>query len=114
MTACSFAVSAHVCWNWAARAAPTAIPRFIPDRTLSTSRSLDMRRPGSIRRHCLAAYLPTPLTHFTSGPILRPLPTTEDLLRGAHHAPETFPKQINTRVGRLQHCVGDSAQRFSS
>jgi hypothetical protein len=35
MTACSFAVSAHVFWNWAVRAARTAIPLFILDRTLS-------------------------------------------------------------------------------
>jgi hypothetical protein len=44
MTACSFAVSAHVCWNWAVRAARTAIPLFILGHTLSTCRSLDMRR----------------------------------------------------------------------
>src|ERR1700736_3276617 len=50
MTACSFAVSDHVCWNWAVRAARTAIPLFILGRTLSTCRSLDMRRLGSIRR----------------------------------------------------------------
>ena len=50
MTACSFAVSAHGCWSWAAKAARTAIPRFIPGRTWSTCRSLDMRRLGSIRR----------------------------------------------------------------
>src|ERR1039458_9344164 len=54
MTACSFAVSAHVCWNWAVRAARTAIPLFILGRTLSTCRSLDMRRLGSIRRFCRA------------------------------------------------------------
>src|SRR6266849_4230257 len=54
MTACSFAVSAHVWWNWAARAARTAIPPSIRCRTLSTCRSLDMRRLGSIRRHCRA------------------------------------------------------------
>src|ERR1017187_6139931 len=52
MTACSFAVSAHVCWNWAARAARTAIPLFILGPTLSTCRSLDMRRLESIRRPC--------------------------------------------------------------
>src|ERR1051326_1183653 len=52
MTACSFAVSAHVCWNWAVRAARTAIPRFIPGRTWSTCRSLGMRRLESIRRTC--------------------------------------------------------------
>src|ERR1022692_914231 len=52
MTACSFAVLAHVCWNWGARAARTAIPLFILGRTLSTCRSLDMRRLGSIRRPC--------------------------------------------------------------
>src|ERR1700677_4370008 len=50
MTACSFAVSAHVCWNSAVRAARTAIPLFILGHTLSTCRSLDTRRPGSIRR----------------------------------------------------------------
>src|SRR5258708_25038825 len=50
MTACSFAVGAHVCWNWAVRAARTAIPRFILGHTLSTCRSLDMRRLGSIRK----------------------------------------------------------------
>src|SRR5580693_323631 len=50
MTACSFVVSAHVCWNWAVRAARTAIPLFILGRTLSTCRSLDMRRLGSICR----------------------------------------------------------------
>src|SRR5271156_4429651 len=50
MTACSFAVLAHVCWNWAVRAARNAIPLFILGRTLSTCRSLDMRRLGSIRR----------------------------------------------------------------
>src|SRR3954464_2269122 len=48
MTACSFAVSAHVCWNWAVRAAQTAIPLSILGRTLSTCRSLDMRRLGYI------------------------------------------------------------------
>src|SRR5580698_148630 len=53
MTACSFAVSAHVYWNWAARAARTALPRFILGPTLSTCRSLDMRRLGSIRRVCV-------------------------------------------------------------
>src|SRR5580658_7571703 len=52
MTACSFAVSAHVCWNWAVRAAPTAIPLFILAPMLNMSRSLDTRRPGSIRRPC--------------------------------------------------------------
>src|SRR5580704_17617057 len=50
MTACSCAVSAHECWNWAVRAARTAIPLFIPGHTSSTCRSLDMRRLGSIRR----------------------------------------------------------------
>src|SRR5437660_11535234 len=54
MTACSFAVSAHVYWNWAVRAARTAIPLFILGRTLSTCRSLDMRHLGSIRRPCTA------------------------------------------------------------
>src|ERR1700722_10846063 len=53
MTACSFAVSAHVCWNWAARAARTAIPLFTLGHTLSTCRSSDMRRLGSIRRFCV-------------------------------------------------------------
>src|ERR1700690_1648918 len=53
MTACSFAVSAHVCWNWAVRAARTAIPLFILGHTLSTCRSWDMRRLGSIRRACV-------------------------------------------------------------
>src|ERR1700730_75641 len=60
MTACSFAVSAHVFWNWAARAARTAIPLFILGRTLSTCRSLDMRRLGSIRRFCRAFVLGAP------------------------------------------------------
>src|ERR1700751_2796245 len=55
MTACSFAVSAHVCWNWAVKAARTAIPLFILGHTLSTCKSLDMKRLGSIRR--LAALL---------------------------------------------------------
>src|SRR5271154_3828654 len=50
MTACSFAVSAQVCWNWAARTARTAILLFILGHTLSTCKSLDMRRLGSIRR----------------------------------------------------------------
>src|ERR1700692_4143738 len=50
MTACSFVVSVPVCWNWAVRAARTTIPLFIPDRTLSTCRSLDMRRRGYIPR----------------------------------------------------------------
>src|SRR5438132_4787541 len=45
---------AHVCWNWGARAARTAIPLFILGHTLSTCRSLDMRRLGSIRRPCRA------------------------------------------------------------
>src|SRR5260370_24819294 len=54
MTACSFAVSAHVCWNWAVRAARTAIPLFILGHTLSTCRSLDMRRLGFIRKFCRA------------------------------------------------------------
>src|SRR5437660_4087656 len=54
MTACSCAVSAHVCWNWAVRAARTAIPLFILGHTLSTCRSLDMRRLGSIRKPCRA------------------------------------------------------------
>src|SRR5882762_2480744 len=54
MTACSFAVWAQVCWNWAVRAARTAIPLFIQGRMLSTCRSLDMRRLGSIRRPCWA------------------------------------------------------------
>src|SRR5580704_15173260 len=58
MTACSFAVSAHVCWNWAARAAPTALPLFTLGRTLSTCRSLDMKRLGSIRRACSACMGP--------------------------------------------------------
>jgi hypothetical protein len=52
MTACSFVVSDHVCWNWAVRAARTAIPLFILGRTLSTCRSLDMRRLGSMRSPC--------------------------------------------------------------
>src|SRR5580658_10866950 len=52
MTACSFAVSDHVCWNWAVRAARTAILLFILGRTLSTCRSLGMRHRGSIRRAC--------------------------------------------------------------
>jgi hypothetical protein len=50
MTACSFAVWAHVCWNWAVRAARTAIPLFILGHTSSTCRSLDTRRLGFIRR----------------------------------------------------------------
>src|SRR5579864_2251484 len=50
MTACSFAVWAHVCWNWAVRAARTAIPRFIPAPMLNMSRSLGTRRRGSMRR----------------------------------------------------------------
>src|SRR5882757_125837 len=54
MTACSFAVWAHVCWNWAVRAERTDIPLFILGHTLSTCRSLDMRRLGSIRRFCRA------------------------------------------------------------
>src|SRR5579871_3199862 len=52
MTACSSAVSAHACWNWAVRAGRTAIPLFILGHTLSTCRNLDMKRPGSIRRAC--------------------------------------------------------------
>src|ERR1700677_796704 len=52
MTACSFAVSAHGCWNWAVRAVRTAIPLFILGPTLSTCRSWDMRRLESIRRPC--------------------------------------------------------------
>src|SRR5581483_7804324 len=59
MTACSFAVSAHACWNWAARAARTAIPRFIPGHTWSTCRSLDMRRRGFIRRIFETEYVPS-------------------------------------------------------
>src|SRR5258708_16123390 len=55
MTACSFAVEAHVCWNWGVRAGRTAIPPFILGRTLSTCRSLDMRRLGSIRRPYIGA-----------------------------------------------------------
>jgi hypothetical protein len=54
MTACSFAVSAHVCWNWAAKAARTAIPLSILAPMLNMSRSLDTRRLGSIRRPCRA------------------------------------------------------------
>src|SRR5579863_1084804 len=52
MTACFFAGWAHVCWNWAARAARTAVRLFILGRTLNMSRSLDTRRLGSIRRAC--------------------------------------------------------------
>src|SRR5215469_12305162 len=72
MTACSFAVSAHVCWNLAARAGPTAIPLFIPGRTLSMCRSLDMRRLGSIRRSCgalgqrLAGWISRPSSQLES------------------------------------------------
>src|SRR5579862_3160565 len=55
MTACSFAVSDHVSWNWAVRAARIAIPLFILGRMLSTCRSLDMRRRGFIRRFCVPA-----------------------------------------------------------
>jgi exodeoxyribonuclease III len=61
MTACSFAVSAHVCWNWAVKAARTACPRSIPGHTLSTCKSLDTRRPGSIRRLCRAGTERDPL-----------------------------------------------------
>jgi len=38
----------------AVRAARIAIPLFIPGHTLSTCRSLDMKRLGSIRRFCRA------------------------------------------------------------
>jgi hypothetical protein len=53
VTACSFAVSAHAYWSWAARTVRTAIPLFILGHTLNTCRSLDMRRLGSIRRYHL-------------------------------------------------------------
>src|SRR5580700_10638623 len=53
MIACSFAVSAHVCWNWAVRVARIAIPLFILGHTLSTCRNLGMRHRGFIRRACV-------------------------------------------------------------
>jgi hypothetical protein len=51
---------AHVCWNWGARALRTAIRLFILGHTLSTCRSLDMRRLGSIvglQRFCATTRL---------------------------------------------------------
>src|ERR1700722_1682904 len=71
MTACSSAVWAHVCWNWAVRVARTAIPLFILGRTLSTCRSLDTRRLGSIRRFLCDGYVP-------SGPVF-PFPAFSGL-----------------------------------
>jgi hypothetical protein len=70
LTACSFAVSAHVCWNWAVRAARTAIPLFILGRTWSTFKSLDMSRLGSIRRPYLITLLKliAASTWFSFGP----------------------------------------------
>src|SRR5215469_15891721 len=80
MTACSFAVSAHVCWNWAVRAVRTAIPLFILGHTLSMCRSLDMRRLGSIRRLCRALYNDSP------GPRSRSC-ARFSLVSGAIHSP---------------------------
>jgi len=51
MTACSFAVWAHVFWNWGARSGTDRHPLFILGRMLSTlQRSLVMRRLGFIRK----------------------------------------------------------------
>ena len=46
VTACSFAVSAHVCWNWAARAVRTATPRFIPGSYVEYVQKLGHEAPG--------------------------------------------------------------------
>ena len=47
ITACSFAVWAPVCWNWAVRAARTALPLSIPAPYVEYVQKLGTRRPES-------------------------------------------------------------------
>jgi hypothetical protein len=54
MTACSFAVSAHVCWNWAVRGGTDRHPTVYPGSYVEYVQKLGHEAPGSIRRFCRA------------------------------------------------------------